>query len=80
MLDPFKQNDKALWQSLRNGDSLALETIYKLHVKALQQYGVRFAVDESQITDCLHDLFVEIWQKREQLVENIENIRFYLIK
>ena len=80
MFDPFVQNDKALWQSLRNGDNKALESIYKLHVKELHRYGMRFSVDEAQVSDCLHDVFVEIWQKRAVLTEDINNIRFYLIK
>jgi RNA polymerase sigma factor (sigma-70 family) len=80
MFDPFVQNDKALWQSLRNGDNKALETIYKLNVKELHRYGMRFSLDESQVSDCLHDVFVEIWQKRAELTPDINNIRFYLIK
>jgi RNA polymerase sigma factor (sigma-70 family) len=79
MSDPL-QNDQILWQSLRNGDNKALETIYKLHIKELHRYGTRFSLDESQVSDCLHDVFVEIWQKRLDLTPTINNIRFYLIK
>jgi RNA polymerase sigma factor (sigma-70 family) len=79
MPDPL-QNDQILWQSLKNGDNRALETIYKLHIKELHRYGTRFSLDESQISDCLHDVFVEIWQKRLELTPQINNIRFYLIK
>jgi RNA polymerase sigma factor (sigma-70 family) len=80
MLGQLSQDDKALWQSLRKGDRKAFEMIYQVHVKALHHYGMRFSVDETHISDCLHDVFVEIWQKREQLTEDMGNIRFYLIK
>jgi RNA polymerase sigma factor (sigma-70 family) len=78
MPDPI--NDQILWQSLKNGDNKALESIYKLHIKELHRYGTRFSLDESQISDCLHDVFVEIWQKRSELTPNIKSIRFYLLK
>jgi RNA polymerase sigma factor (sigma-70 family) len=80
MLNPFEPNDKTLWQSLRNGDNQALATLYKRHVKELHRYGRRFSLDESVVNDCLHDVFVEIWQKRAQLSPEVSNIRFYLIK
>jgi RNA polymerase sigma factor (sigma-70 family) len=80
MPDPLIPNDQTLWQSLKNGDNRALESIYKLHIKELHRYGTRFSLDESQISDCLHDVFVEIWQKRLELTPTIKNIRFYLIK
>jgi RNA polymerase sigma factor (sigma-70 family) len=80
MLDQFPQDDKALWHSLRQGDMKAFETIYKVHVKALHHYGMRFSLDETHISDCLHDMFVAVWQKREQLAQDMGNIRFYLIK
>jgi RNA polymerase sigma factor (sigma-70 family) len=80
MSESFVQDDKALWRSLKNGDDKALASIYKLHVKELHRYGMRFSLDESQISDCLHDVFVEIWQKRNELTQDINSIRFYLIK
>ena len=80
MLDQPLQNDKTLWLSLKNGDAFAFETIYKLHVRDLHRYGLRFALDEAQVSDCLHDVFVEIWTKRSELTADINSIRFYLIR
>jgi RNA polymerase sigma factor (sigma-70 family) len=80
MSEPLHISDNELWQKLRKGDEDALEILYKTHVKALYRYGSRFSLDESQVRDCLHDLFVYIWQKREELTPDIKSIRFYLIK
>jgi RNA polymerase sigma factor (sigma-70 family) len=80
MSEPLQISDNELWQLLRQGEQRALETIYNTHVKALQRYGSRFSLDESQVSDCLHDLFVYVWQKREDLTPDIKSIRFYLIK
>lgn len=80
MSEPLNMSDNELWQKLRKGDEDALEILYKTHVKALHRYGSRFSLDESQVSDCLHDLFVYIWQKREELTPEIKSIRFYLIK
>ncbi|MEY4902904.1 MAG: hypothetical protein RLZZ292_719 [Bacteroidota bacterium] len=74
------QTDQKLWQSLILGEAKALETIYALHIKELHRYGMYFSLDESQITDSLHDIFVELWQKRAQLTPDVSNIRSYLIK
>lgn len=80
MLIQLMHDDKILWKLLKSGDSQALETIYKLHAKALYRYGMRFASHTEQVNDSLHDVFVELWQKRLQLTPEINNIRFYLLK
>jgi RNA polymerase sigma factor (sigma-70 family) len=73
-------SDKELWLLLRQGDAQAFETIYKLYAKTLHKYGMRFGLDTAQVSDCLHDIFVEIWRKRSELTADINNINFYLIK
>jgi RNA polymerase sigma factor (sigma-70 family) len=79
MYDYSRLEDKDLWQLLRTGDAQAYEKIYKTHAHALHRYGSRFGLDESQVSDCLHDLFVAIWQKKTDLTPQITSIRFYLI-
>ncbi len=55
------------WQRLREGDKSALEAIYRSQVAALLQYGLKFTSDQSLVEDCLHDLFVRLWQNRAKL-------------
>ncbi|MEO1628094.1 MAG: sigma-70 family RNA polymerase sigma factor, partial [Bacteroidota bacterium] len=65
------------WQALKRGDKSALEYIYKQHASDLLSYGYRFGKDEQVAEDCLQELFVDLWNKREGLGDN-DNIRKYL--
>jgi len=71
--------DALLWQAFRQGDKAAYEKIYRTYAKELYEYAYRFQVDKQLIHDCLQDLFVELWLKRERLSET-NSIGFYLMK
>lgn len=72
-------DDALLWQAFRQGDRAAFEQIYRTHVRELYEYGYRFQVDRQLIHDCLQDLFVELWLKREKLGDT-DSIVFYLMR
>lgn len=69
--------DQKLWEQLKAGDQAALQQIYQDHAAALIQYGRKFSIDESLIEDCVQELFVDLWQKRQGL-SNTTAIRPYL--
>ena len=60
-------DDNLLWGNLKNGDTKALKIIYDTHVKDLINYSKKFTSDLSMVEDVIHDLFVNIWNKRETL-------------
>ena len=62
-------SDKKIWNNLRNGDQKALEEIYKTYFSALYSYGKKFSKDENTVEDCIQELFVELWNRREKLSE-----------
>ena len=70
--------DQQLWQQLKSGDKKALERIYRAHVMHLSDYGRRFCSDDMLVQDCLQDLFVYLWQKRETM-QVTDAIRPYLL-
>lgn len=70
--------DQQLWQQLKAGDKKALESIYRTHVTHLSDYGRRFCSDDMLVQDCLQDLFVYLWQKRET-IKGTDAIRPYLL-
>lgn len=59
--------DKQLWESFKLGDRAAFEVIYRAHADALLAYGAHVARNEDVAEDCLQDLFVELWNSRENL-------------
>ncbi|PWJ57940.1 RNA polymerase sigma factor (sigma-70 family) [Dyadobacter jejuensis] len=74
-----RPNDLILWESFRRGDRVAFENIYQAHFGSLVRYGLKISQDQDLIQDCIQDLFIELWDSRQQLT--IPNsIRFYLLK
>ncbi len=73
-------NEQQLWQAFQKGDEGAYTQLYQLHIKAMYRYGMSLvAVSESFVLDCIHDVFTELWAKRERL-STPDNIRYYLLR
>ncbi len=56
-----------LWQRFQTGDSDALGELMARHYTALLRYGTRFTHDTDCIRDCMQDVFVELWNRRDTL-------------
>lgn len=73
-------NEHNLWKSFQEGDEEAYTLIYSMFVKTMFRYGMSLVpVSEAFVLDCIHDVFTEIWIKREKLSVP-ENIKYYLLK
>lgn len=70
-------SDKKIWNNLRNGDSNALELIYRTYFSELYSYGKRFSNDQNNVEDCIQELFIELWNRRDKLSET-DAIKPYL--
>lgn len=70
-------SDKKIWNNLRNGDQKALEEIYRTYFSELYSYGKKLSRDENTVEDCIQELFVEIWNRRDKLSET-DAIKPYL--
>ncbi len=71
--------DEKLWDSFRSGDKLALRDIYKTRVEKLFNYGMKVTQDSLLVKDCIQDLFVDLWNRRNHLSPTT-NIDYYLFK
>ncbi len=71
-------NDLDLWRQLKAGDRSTLERIYREHVALLLQYGGRFSLSDALVEDCVQDLFLDLWRRREALSDT-DSIRRYLL-
>jgi len=73
-------NEHNLWKSFQEGDEEAYTLIYSRFVKTMFRYGMSLVpVSEAFVLDCIHDVFTEIWIKREKLSVP-DNIKYYLLK
>lgn len=71
-------NDTALWQCFRAGDRSAFERLLEIHYTSLLNYGLRISSDREFVKDCLHDLFVDLWNRRGKLPE-VQALKPYLL-
>ena len=84
MGDSAKNNayDDALWQSFVGGSLSGSQVVFgqliEQHYKPLLSYGTKLSKDADFVKDCIHDLFIVIWQKRLNLTE-VKSPRFYLL-
>lgn len=76
---PASEIEQKVWTAFRSGDQKALDYIYEKYIRLLLAYGLKITKDQAFIEDCIHDVFVELWRKREQLGDT-DNIKLYLLK
>ncbi|WP_373513101.1 RNA polymerase sigma factor [Persicitalea sp.] len=70
--------DRQLWQQLKSGSELALGKLLAKYFNLLQNYGFKFVREENFVKDCVQEVFIEIWNRREQ-ISTPESVRAYLL-
>jgi RNA polymerase sigma factor (sigma-70 family) len=71
--------ETALWQAFKRGDRQAFGSMLDRYYPFLLAYGLRFQKDREFVKDCLHDLILELWNRRENL-DDVRLIKVYLLK
>lgn len=71
-------SDLQLWIQLKNGSELALGKLIKKYLNPLQNYGYKFVRDEDFVKDCVQEVFIEVWQRRDRL-STPDSVRAYLL-
>jgi RNA polymerase sigma factor (sigma-70 family) len=66
-----------LWRRIRNGEQEAIESLYRLLYFDLFNYGIHLCGDVELTKDAINDIFLEIWEKRDKLVD-VNNIKSWL--
>jgi len=68
-----------LWVRFKAGDEHAFDQLTEARYRTLFNYATRFTKDRDLIKDCLQDLFLELWNRRNNIVET-PYVTIYLIK
>ena len=55
-----------------------LSCIYKEQAASLYSYGCKFTSDKDLVKDCIHDVFVKLYEKDD--FGSIYNLKFYLLR
>jgi DNA-directed RNA polymerase specialized sigma24 family protein len=66
-----------LWERMRTGDRDAFFDLYKALYYELVNFGIRVCGDAETSGEATDQVFITIWQKREQL-DRVDNVPAYL--
>jgi RNA polymerase sigma factor (sigma-70 family) len=72
-------SDEALWSSFKTGNELALSILYKKYVQRLYDYGMHSFRIHDMVVDCLQELFLKLWNRRDTLA-TVHAVKPYLFK
>lgn len=71
--------DALLWKRFKEGDCAAFTELSKNHYQSLLNYGRRFSDDREFVLDCIQEMFLHMWERRERLSET-DHVKSYLLK
>lgn len=66
-----------LLTSVQAGNMVAFSQLYDTHINILFNYGLKLTYDKELLKDCIHDIFVKLYIKRDELT-SIDNLKSYL--
>ncbi|RYC70120.1 MULTISPECIES: RNA polymerase sigma factor [Spirosoma] len=76
---PFDDQEEAiLWRGSLAGDAQLFENLVDQTYDLLFQYGCKFCRDRDLVKDCIQDVFLEVWEKRQLLNANIPPRPYFL--
>lgn len=78
-VDKLSLSDSQQWLAMKSGDPMALEILYKAYSGSLYNYGSKFTVDKDLIKECIQELFVNLWTRRD-FISNPSDVKNYLFK
>lgn len=70
-------NNINLFSEFKQGNAQAFSLLYDQYVNILFNYGCKLVNDRELLKDCIHDVFVKIYNKRGEL-NNIMDFKSYL--
>ena len=62
----LKEQTKSLVAQFCAGNDHAFATLYDLYVPILFNYGIRLTENQELLKDCIHDVFVKVYKKRDE--------------
>lgn len=77
MMEQTNNSTETLLASFKAGNMAAFSQLYDLHINILFNYGMKLTIDRELLKDCIHDIFVKLYSKKDELGA-IDNLRSYL--
>ncbi len=75
----YQVSHEVLWDRFRAGDKQAFGQLALHYYQLLYNYGLRLNSDEDFISDCIQELFLELWERRSFLSKT-DFVKTYLLR
>lgn len=75
----FGKSEDLHWEAFKKGSATSFSHIYQTYSAGLYNYGSKFSADKDLIKECIQELFVQIWTKRNSISQPA-HIKNYLYK
>ncbi len=77
-INNLKERTQKLVAEFCEGDDRAFAELYNIYVDILYNYGIKLTTDHELLKDCIHDVFVRVYGKRDEK-RIINNLCSYLL-
>ncbi len=74
---PETDHQSSLWTAFRRGSQGALADLFLSQYDILYRYGRRLYSDEELVKDCIQELFLKLWHRRQSL-NDVREVTPYL--
>jgi RNA polymerase sigma factor (sigma-70 family) len=71
--------DKYIWDNFRKGSITCFEELYDRYFYVLYLYAYHLKPGSNNKEDVIHDIFLELWEKKDKLPE-VTHLKAYLMK
>jgi len=61
----MEKEDLIHWKKVKKGDANAFDWLYHRYVDDLYKYGQNFSQDRHLLEDCIQEIFIALWKKKE---------------
>lgn len=73
------KKDSKIWNGIRKGNKQSLSQLYFLYQETLFTYGCAIINNRELVKDCLQELFLDIWNRKNRMPQVI-HVKSYLLK
>jgi RNA polymerase sigma factor (sigma-70 family) len=73
------EGNNQIWAAFKSGEENAFANLYFHYYLRLYHYGLKLVQDEELVKDVLQDFYLYLFENRENLVEEVNNITSYLL-
>ena len=82
MMEQTNNSTETLLASFQAGNMAAFSELYDSHINILFNYGLKLTIDKELLKDCIHDIFVKLYVKKDELgvIENLKSYLFISLK